>query len=292
LKIKKLENGCVINTYQASWNKCKVTTYKNECMVDCEIINSNKVEKGKVANIMPHFVLVRNQPRGALPVTDCRKVLYGLMMANIPSMNSWQSIYMNLERPLMIMGLRSIVDRIGQDKFPLHDITYYGSHESMVISPTPPIVIKVSHAHAGMGKIKVNDNTGFADMRTIVAINDDYCTAETYIEPEYGIRVQKIGNHYRVMKKMFTGSGWKSHFGGAALFIIELTDAYKCWADECSKLFGGMDLLAVDAIHGTDGKDYIIECNDTAIGIMVEHWIEDSTYIIEMLIDKCNKLYC
>ncbi len=40
---------------------------------------------------------------------------------------------------------------------------------------------------------------------------------------------------------------------------IPLTDYYKLWADECAKVYGGMDLLAVDALHGKDGKDYILE---------------------------------
>ena len=78
-----------------------------------------------------------------------------------------------------------------------------------------------------------------------MALHTDYCTAEPYIEPEYGLRVQ------RVYKKVFTGSGilqlnitnvegWKSQFGGADLQVIPLTDEFKLWADECSKCFGGM----------------------------------------------------
>merc|ERR1712228_458260 len=163
-----------------------------------------------------------------------------------------------------------------------------------VIAPQIPAVIKISHAHAGMGKIKVDNQTAFRDVSTIIALNDHHCTAESFIEPEYGIRVQKIGkDNYCVMKKMFTGSGWKSQFGGSMLTQIELTEEYKLWADECSKCFGGMDILAVDAIHGMKtGKDHIIELNGTAIGILPERWLQDSQYITEMVVERINGHYC
>ena len=37
-----------------------------------------------------------------------------------------------------------------------------------------PTVLKVSHAHAGMGKIKVTDQSVWRDMATVVALHRDY----------------------------------------------------------------------------------------------------------------------
>lgn len=44
------------------------------------------------------------------------------------------------------------------------------------------------------------------------------------------------------------------------LEAIEVNVVYRRWADEASVLFGGLDILTVDAIHDTaTGKEFILE---------------------------------
>jgi len=212
------------------------------------------------------------------------------MMFDIPSINSLESMYMDLERPIMMGALRKISKKHG-DKFPLIPASYYAYHSQMSLSPQFPSVIKVSHAHAGMGKIKVENDNHWRDVATIIALHDDYCTSEPFIDYDYGLRVQKVGQHYRVFKKVFTGSGWKSQFGGSDLQEISLTDEYKFWVDEASKCFGGMELLALDIMHGKDGKNWIIELNGTAIGFTPGVADEDNKHVVELVVEKMGKLF-
>jgi len=293
-KGKTLPDGSTIRVVQASWIETGVTVYnEGGCMMRIAPVRESEgqIKRPDSLTVKPDFLLVRNQVRGPTPNSDKRNVLYGLMNANIPSINTLQSLYMDLERPVTYGALREIEKRVGHDKFPLISHNFYSGSNEMVISPQLPCVVKISHAHRGMGKAKIADSEAFRDISTVVALHDDYLSAEPFVDSDYGIRVQKIGNHYRVMKKMFTGSGWKSQFGGSSLFEIPLEEKYKLWADECAKCFGGMDLLAVDALHGKDGKDYILELNGSAIGLLPDKWMEDSIFVRDLTLERMGTTF-
>ena len=88
-----------------------------------------------------------------------------------------------------------------------------------------------------------------------------------------------------------------------------MKEEYKVWADEVAKMFGGLDIHALDVLHTQDGKwitisvlmgtqlaligkDYIIEVNDTAPGLMYEHEEEDLGHIRDIVVARINQHYC
>lgn len=147
---------------------------------------------------MPDFLLVRNQCRG-VGRHDYRNVLYGFAHANIPCINSIDSLIMCLERPVVFGQLAAIQKRLGKEQFPLIEQVFYSGAKPMRAAPamTYPVVSKVSFPHAGFGKIKVDSHHAFDDLRTVVAIHDDYSSAEPYLNGMYDLRIQKIGDHVR-----------------------------------------------------------------------------------------------
>jgi glutathione synthase/RimK-type ligase-like ATP-grasp enzyme len=152
-----------------------------------------------------------------------------------------------------------------------------------------PIVCKVAYPHAGYGKIKIDNYHAFADLRSVVSIHDDYCTTEPYKEGDYDLRIQKIGDHYRCFKRV-GASQWKTNMGAALLEPTPLTVEFKRWVDEVAKEFNGMDIFAVDAIH-SKGETFILEVNDSSIGLAPEYEEQDMGHIKELVLSRMKELF-
>lgn len=140
--------------------------------------------------------------------------MYGLMMAGVPSLNTWSSIYCCAEKAVIQAELFRIRAGLGldpdtgEDQFPVISLQYFASYREMMYTQSFPAVVKIGSAHAGMGKMQVNDHHQFEDFRTVLAMtNNEYCTAEPFILADYDLRIQKIGNNYRVFRRTQMGHG-------------------------------------------------------------------------------------
>ncbi|MBN2153366.1 MAG: hypothetical protein JW839_18070 [Candidatus Lokiarchaeota archaeon] len=228
--------------------------------------------------IVPDVVLFRRVDK---------KLLFGLQFTCTPCVNCLESIYANLERPWVYGGLYGIKQRLGAAAFPLIEQQYYTDAGNVARAPDPPFVMKVGAAHAGFGKMRIESRQQLDDFTSLMAMYPDYITAEPFVKAESDVRIQKIGPHYRAFKRKIVAS-WKANVFGTEPEDIPVTSTYKSWADECAKLFGGMDILALDVLHTATGEDVIIELNDCQIGFVKRHEREDMADVARVVVERLS----
>merc|ERR1711871_1545925 len=244
----------------------------------------------RMRTMQPDFVLVRNECRGAEHIHDWRNALYGLMFANVPAVNSLHSIFCFQERPVVQAELNRLHMMHG-DLFPVVNQQYFSSHKCMMYTQPFPAVSKVGHAHAGVGKMRINDHHDYEDFRSVIAMtHGSYCTSEPFVDGEYDVRLQKIGSHYRAYRRVSVSGTWKTNTGTSIATEIEVTETYRRWLDAAAAMFDGLDIRTVDAIHDSStGQELILEVNGTSSGLFADNELEDNGFIRDLVIEKINQ---
>ena len=242
-------------------------------------------ELARAVQISPDGVLVRALVRGLCDHEDYRNALMGLLVSGVPAVTSLESVHANLDRPVVYAQLAALERRLGHAAFPLVPLTYYSAPGAMLFTPEMPFVAKVGSAEAGYGKLLIESPQQLSDGRGTLMLHRDFVTAERFVAGRaYDIRVQKIGEHIRVYRR--TAANWKGNVGTSLLEEVPPEPHHVRWATECGKLFGGLDILTVDAIHTQDGQDVILEINDSASGVANMNRDTDMRHIAELLLHK------
>jgi len=275
-----------IKVEQAEFSEISVSSSSRDgCIVDINMIrNGKKVIK----SFTPDFLLVRQTAKSMGEQKNYTNLLIGFKHGGIPSVNSLHSQYNFLDKPWTFSQLIRIQKKLGKDKFPLISQTFYPFAKQMLTSPHFPVIIKIGHAHRGTAKFKVHDHYEFQDVAGVAAMTGTYAVVEKFVDADYDVRIQKIGNSYKAYKRISVSRNWKSNRGSAMLEEIAVTDKYKLWVDACSDMFGGLDIVGVKVLHGKDGNNYITEVIDCSLMLMGDKQDEDRKRIVDLVTQRMN----
>merc|ERR1719330_1739482 len=138
------------------------------------------------------------------------------------------------------------------------------------------------------------DHHQMSDFKSVLEMMpEEHCTAEPFIQGQADLRIQKIGRHYRAFRRHSVCGNWKTNTGTSVMEEEECLERWRLWADAAAEMFGGLDILTVDAIVEEEtGKEFIMEVNGTSSGLHPDRAAEDNLHIRDLVLERMNTVLC
>ncbi len=182
-----------------------------------------------------------------------KTVLDMIHYSGIPCVNSAETLLKGYDRISML----TILKKCNFPVIPFHVAT--SATQLKNIEMPFPFVVKAGNFHGGFGKVLVESEAKWQDIKDLLFISDDYITIEPYIHYDKDIRYLAIGNKIWAMARK--GKFWKANVQTTDFIMVEpektLCDQTKCLQD-----FLKADIVAIDVLEDKSGNSYFVEYND------------------------------
>lgn len=122
-----------------------------------------------------------------------------------------------------------------------------------------PFVIKAGNYHGGFGKVLVENEEKWQDIKDLLFISEDYITIEPFINYDKDIRYLAVGDKIWAMARK--GKFWKANVQTTDFILI---DQEEILIEQTKKLQNYLmaDIVAIDILEEKDGNRYFVEYND------------------------------
>ena len=307
----KTKDGRPIQCYHSAWHLINVasTSHYGGCAVVDMLVDRQEEMGGdhttEHVRFIPDCVLVRDSPR-QVNGEDHTHQLMGIIASRTPCVNESGAILNCLDRPVVYSELLNIRNKEGQKdekdgegqkvskfNFPLVEQEYFANEAPASIKPSFPAVTKMSTVHSGFGKLRAEDDTHFSEIASILALSAEYFTTETVHEVASEIYIQWINGNVRTFKRIkSTADGgfrtW-SNWGTVQYQEMDENKQYKKWAELVSKIFGGLDIFALNVVVTASGDEYILGMRDGSCNFAPQYASEDAERCAQLVIERINK---
>lgn len=122
-----------------------------------------------------------------------------------------------------------------------------------------PFVLKAGNYHGGFGKVLVESEAQWQDIKDLLFIAEDYLTVEPYIKYDRDIRYLAIGDKVWAMARK--GKFWKANVETTTFAAIPLNEELVEQTKQLQKYLNA-DILAIDILEEANGTRYFVEYND------------------------------
>ncbi|WP_299626766.1 ATP-grasp domain-containing protein [uncultured Tenacibaculum sp.] len=191
---------------------------------------------------------------GAIKPTEIQTTALNLIeLSGIPCVNSAETLKIGFDR----LSMLSTIKKHGLPIINFNVVTKSNHLKNIRIDF--PFVVKVGNYHGGYGKVLIENEKKWQDIKDLLFVTDHYITVEPYINYKRDIRYIVINDKVWAMSRK--GKYWKANIETTDFTEIEplkdLSDKLKTLQKEIKA-----DILAIDILEEENGKLHIVEYND------------------------------